>query len=353
VDDAQLAGGGSSPAHVCPANRLDHQMLTGQPPIAGVDTGIAGFAGATAGPDPPVLVTSIAELEGLAGAVPPLVGRMVRGFFANGGTRAYVAGRLAALEAIDEIALLCPLPEASGEAIAQCERRRDRVAILSLPAGVGSVKAALAARPTETSAFAGVHYPWVRAGGELTPPGGHVAGVYASTGIGGTPGGSEIDGLDDPPLELSLPASEIPALVAGGINSLRDLRAVGRGVRLWSTRTLDPDPERRFLPVQRLLIFLQTSIARGLLWAAVECNEEALWARVREAVDMFLMEQWSVGRLPGSRPNEAFFVRCDRTTMSQQYLDAGRLVCLIGVATVRPAEFVIFRIGQFTKGRCP
>src|SRR5215207_8476234 len=208
-------------------------MMHGPPPIAGVATGAAGFAGGgEKGLDPPVLVTSGAEVEALAGAVPAALERMVRGFFANGGTRAYIAGTLAALEAIDEVALLCPLTEESGEAIDQCERRRDRVAILSLPAGLGSVASALAARPTEISAVAAVHVPWVWAGGELTPPGGHVAGMYASGEAGGTPGGREIRGLDDPPLELSLPVSEIEALVAGGVNPLRDLRAVDRGVRL-------------------------------------------------------------------------------------------------------------------------
>ena len=111
-------------------------MVTDPPPIVGVSTSTAGFAGdAGAGPDPPALVTSVAEFEGLASAVPAALGRMMRGFFANGGTRAYLAGTLAALEAVDEIALLCPLPEQSGEAIAQCERRRDRVAILFLPPG--------------------------------------------------------------------------------------------------------------------------------------------------------------------------------------------------------------------------
>jgi phage tail sheath protein FI len=327
-------------------------MLAGPPTIAGIDSGIAGFAGAAAEPDPPVLVTCVAELEELAGSVPATVGQMVRGFFVNGGTRAYVAGRLAELEAIDEVALLCPLPGDSGEAIAQCERRRDRVAILSLPAGLGSAASALAARPLGTSAFAAVHYPWVRAGGELTPPGGHVAGLYVSVEVGATPGGSEIHGFDDPPLEYALSTSDFADLVAGSVNPLRDFRAVGRGVRLWATRTLDPDPERRLLPVQGLLIFVQSSIARGLPWVVSECNGEELWVRGREAVETFLMEQWRAGRLPGRRPEEAFFVRCDQTTMTQQDLDTGRFVCLIGVATVRTAEFVIFRIDQLTTGRC-
>jgi phage tail sheath protein FI len=327
--------------------------MTGPPSIAGVVTGTAGFAGGgDTGPDPPVMLTSVDDVVGLAGALPAALGHMVRGFFVNGGTRAYVAGTLAALEMVDEIALLCPLPEESGEAIAQCERRRDRVAILSMPAALGTVADVLAARPIEISAFAAAHHPWVRAEGELTPPGGHVAGVYASGEIGRSPGGIEIRGLADPPLELSLSTSEIAALVAGGVNPLRDFTAFGRGVRLWSARTLDPDLERRLFPVQWLLIFLQTSIARGLAWVASECNGEPLWARVREEVGSFLFAQWQEGRLQGRAPDEAFFVRCDRTTMTQQDLDEGRLVCMIGVATLRPADFVIFRIGQFSAGSC-
>jgi phage tail sheath protein FI len=89
-----------------------------------------------------------------------------------------------------------------------------------------------------------------------------------------------------------------------------------------------------------------------LPWVATECNGEPLWARVREAVGTFLMTQWQDGTLPGCSPNEAFFVRCDQSTMTQQDLDEGRLVCMIGVATLRPAQFVIFHIGQFTAGSC-
>jgi hypothetical protein len=122
---------------------------------------------------------------------------------------------------------------------------------------------------------------------------------------------------------------------------------------VWGARTLDPDPEHRYLPVRRLMIFLETSIDRGLQWVVFEPNGEALWARVREAVGTFLLTQWRAGALQGQTPDQAFFVRCDRTTMTQDDLDNGRLICEIGVAPVRPAEFVIFRIGQRTAGPCP
>jgi hypothetical protein len=213
-------------------------VLNAPPPIEGVATGTAGFAGAGAeGLSTSELVTNAADFELRSGQAPTALGRMVCGFFDNGGTRAYVAGTLAALEAIDEVALLCPLPEDTEVAIAQCERRRDRVAILSLPAGLSSLEQVLAARPPEASTFAAVHHPWVWAGGQLTPPGGHIAGIYASSDAIRAPTDREIRGLDDPPLERSLSRPDIAALVAGAINPLRDLRAaaVGRSVLSFET----------------------------------------------------------------------------------------------------------------------
>ena len=255
---------------------------------------------------------------------------MVRGFFDNGGTRAYLAGSFAALEEIDEVELICPMPEANDEAIAQCERRRDRMAILSLPQGHDSVDAA-------PSGFAAVYVPWVRAGGESIPPGGHVAGAYAR-------GATEIRGLDDPPTERAFSDAEVAALVGRRVNPLR-------GVRLWSSVTLDPDPDWKYVSVRRLIIYLERSIDQGTQWVVFEPNSESLWAAVRSAVEDFLLEQWRSGALEGATPQEAFFVRCDRTTMTQDDLDNGRLVCLIGVAPLKPAEFVIFRIGQWTSDR--
>jgi phage tail sheath protein FI len=323
-------------------------MLSGPPPIVGVAIGTAGFAGAgDGGLIAPALVTSIADLASLSGAAPPTLERMVRGFFANGGARAWVADDIADLEQIDEVELLCPLPAANAVAIAQCERRRDRVALLSLPAGLTNVADVLAARPAAASAYAAAHHPWLRAAGEWTPPGGHVAGLYAAGDMARAPSGIPLRGLDAPPVERAVTPAESEALVAGGVNPLRDFGAAG-GVRLWGARTLHPDPELRYLPVQRLRTFLEQSIGRGVRWGAFEPNGEALWTRVRDHVGAFLLDQWRAERLRGRTPAEAFFVRCDRTTMTEDDLAAGRLVCLIGVAPLRPAEFVLFRIGAFT-----
>lgn len=329
----------------------------GPTPIESVDASTAGFAGETErGPTTPEAVASSAEFGRIYGEAPSVLARMVRGFFDNGGTRAYVARAsegnhseaLARLEAVDGIALLCPLPQDTVDAIAQCERARDRVAIVSMPAGLADVDAALAARPSTTSAFAAVHYPWVRVDGELTPPGGHVAGVYAHSALAHAPTDVELRGLDADPLERRLSDREIALLVQGAVDPLRDLRAAGRGVRIWAARTLGIDPEWHQLPSRRLGSFVETSIRRGLRWVAFERNGEALWEAVRGTVSDFLTRQWRAGTLQGTAPQQAFFVRCDRSTMTQADLDEGRLVCLVGIAPTRPAEFVIFRFGLST-----
>jgi hypothetical protein len=255
---------------------------------------------------------------------------MIRGFFDNGGTRAYLARSLGGLEAIGEIEMLCPLPEDNAEAIAQCERRRDRMAILSLPLGRDRLDA-------PPSGFAAVYAPWVRAAGASVPPGGHVAGALAS-------GATELRGLDDPPTERSLSEAEADSLLGSRVNPLR-------GTRLQTSVTQDPDPDWKYVSVRRLMIYLEHSIDQATQWAVFEPNGEALWARVREVVADFLFEQWRAGEFVGATPREAFFVRCDRTTMTQDDLDSGRLVCLIGFAPLKPAEFVIFRIGQWTSDR--
>jgi hypothetical protein len=323
------------------------------PPIEGVPTGTAGFAAAEASRvGSPRLVTSLRELETGSGA--STVERMVRGFLDNGGQRAYVAATVAELDVIDDIALLCPRPEDSEEAITQCERRRDRIAILSLPAGLDHVDQVLAARPRRDSSFAAVHHPWVRVGGQLTPAGGHVAGLHAGRDLACVTADDDVlRGLDDPPLERSLTASDAAALAEGAVNPLRDLRADGLGIRLLGSRTLDADSEWRYVNVRRLFIFLERSIDRGTQWAVFEPNGEVLWRTVRTTVVDFLSAQWEGGTLAGRTPDEAFFVRCDRTTMTQADIDAGRLVCLVGVAPLRPAEYVIFRIGQWTADHCP
>ena len=131
-----------------------------------------------------------------------------------------------------------------------------------------------------------------------------------------------------------------------GINALRFFE--GRGNRVWGARTMSSDPEWMYVNVRRYFLYLERSIQKSTDWVVFEPNGEDLWANVRATVEDFLYNEFANRRLLGSSPEEAFFVRCDRTTMTQNDLDNGRLIALIGVAPTRPAEFVIFRIGQFT-----
>ena len=120
------------------------------------------------------------------------------------------------------------------------------------------------------------------------------------------------------------------------------------GIRVWGARTVSSDPSWKYINVRRLFIFIEESIKANTNWAVFEPNDEVLWVRVKRTIDVFLTGMWRGGSLAGSVPSEAFFVNIGRDTMSQDDIDNGRLVCVIGVAHVKPAEFVIFRISQKT-----
>jgi phage tail sheath protein FI len=131
-----------------------------------------------------------------------------------------------------------------------------------------------------------------------------------------------------------------------GINTIR--KFPGRGVRVWGARTLSTGVEWRYVNVRRLFIFLEHSIDEGTRWAVFEPNDERLWARVTDTIRLFLRSQWRNGALPGQKEEQAFFVACDRTTMTESDIADGRLVCEVGVAPLRPAEFVVFRLCRQT-----
>ena len=149
--------------------------------------------------------------------------------------------------------------------------------------------------------------------------------------------------------EVALSKEQQDLLNPEGINCLRAFE--GRGFLVWGARTLASDPQWKYLNVRRYFNYLEGSIARSTQWAVFEPNDEALWVNLRRIIDAFLYNEWRNGALMGAKPDEAYFVRCDRSTMTQSDLDNGRLVCLIGVAPLKPAEFIIFRIGQWTADR--
>ena len=248
-----------------------------------------------------------------------------------------------------------------GAVISQCERLKDRFAIVSAPGHLADVSSI---RPPRDTAYAAFYYPWIRivsAGSKdsvLMPASGHVAGIYARTdlerGVHKAPANEVVRGLDcdgtHDPLEFFISKSEQEVLNPRGVNVIRDFRSEGRGVRVWGARTMSSDPEWKYISVRRFFIFVEESIDEGTQWVVFEPNSEATWSIVRRTVTDFLRRLWRNGALVGVTEDDAFFVKCDRTTMTQDDIDNGRLICLIGMAPLRPAEFVIFRIGQKTAG---
>jgi phage tail sheath protein FI len=266
---------------------------------------------------------------------------------------------LDALTEIEEISLLCcPDAYALGDdddinnaLVDQCEVLKNRFAILSstsnepMPFGISF-----------NSQYAAFYFPWLYVIDPLTdakvliPPGGHVAGIYARSdqarGVQKDPANEVVRNIDS--LQLKLTDGQQALLNPIGINALRYFK--GAGNLVWGGRTTSLDPAWKYINVRRLFIFIEQSILRSTKWAVFEINDEPLWAQIRRAISDFLTRLWMDDMLQGAKKEEAFFVRCDRTTMTQSDIDNGRLICVIGIAPVKPAEFVIFRIGQWAGG---
>lgn len=243
-----------------------------------------------------------------------------------------------------------------GLLISHAQRMRYRIAVLDCGDGQ-SIAQVRALRARYDSSHAALYYPWIRIVDPLTrteiavPPSGHVAGIYArndaNRAVYKAPANEGVHLAVG--LERLLHKSQQDVLNPEGINCFRFF--AGRGFRLWGARTTSSDPEWRYVHLRRYFAYLERSIDKGIQWAVFEPNGEALWANVRRTIGDFLLKEWQVGALLGDQPEKSFLVKCDRTTMSQDDLDNGRLVCRVGVAPLRPAEFVIFRIGQWTADR--
>ncbi|MFD8891971.1 phage tail sheath family protein [Streptomyces sp. NPDC059566] len=240
--------------------------------------------------------------------------------------------------------------------ISHCEQMGDRVAVLDTPPGL-SAQQVRTWRNDEAgydSRYATLYYPWVRvfdpaAGRNTTvPPSGHVAGVWARSdaerGVHKAPANEVIRGAVD--LELRLSKGEQDLLNPIGVNCVRAFP--GRGIRIWGARTLSSDPAWRYLNVRRLFNYLEESILLGTQWVVFEPNDDRLWSSIRRNVTAFLTEEWRRGALFGRTAAEAFYVKCDRDNNPQESIDQGRVVCEIGVSPVKPAEFVVFRLAQFS-----
>ncbi len=244
--------------------------------------------------------------------------------------------------------------------IAHCENARYRIGVIDAPVG-SSINEIRDFRGRFDSKYAALYHPWIeildpseRPGQGAPqqrlklPPSGFVAGIYARSdverGVHKAPANEVVRGLTR--FEANINKGRQDVLNPEGVNCLRFFE--GRGSRVWGARTISSDPEWKYVNVRRLFIYLEHTLDKGSQWAVFEPNNERLWANVRRMLEDFLLVLWRDGALLGEKPEDAFFVRCDRTTMTQNDLDNGRMICLVGVAPVRPAEFVIFRVGQWT-----
>jgi len=383
-------------------------------PIAGVGTSTAGFAGVVADdvgmplrpgrtgttadgkPNPadryPVAPAGVAQLvdgwetfKNLFGDIQPgnqILAHAVYGFFNNGGGRCWVTrvapatgkaepsapddGFVAALDtfaAIDEIALVA-IPGAvsdrvQGAVLDHCanEYRQDRFAILDGRRTTTLTKAAIQGGTPDNS-YGAIYYPWIDVGARdadgkvvYQPPSGHIAGVYARVdterGVHKAPANEVIRG-----------ALGVETLVSkqgqAGLNpvDINVIRQFDGNVTIWGAHTLagEENAEWRYISTRRLVSFLRESIDQGTQWVVFEPNAPELWSKIRRNVGAFLTTVWASGALLGNTPEQAFYVLCDERNNTQPIRDLGQLVVEVGVAIVRPAEFVVFRISQWAGG---
>ena len=323
----------------------------------------------------------------------------VYGFFENGGSRCYVVnvgedgGRIvypmrggqrrgiAKLEEVEAQIVVAPGCKDVEGLISHCEFMGDRVAIVDGPETAEDIDALLAIRteaaeggvappsaePKKTAGlrprnskggFAAFYFPWITVQDPLSskrrlinvPPSGHLAGIYASTdatrGVHKAPANVIIRGALN--LSQSITPQEQGPLNQAGVNCIRML---GGGITVWGCRTLDDSAsEWRYINVRRLFNMIKESIQRGTRAVVFEPNDLTLWKSIRRDVSLYLTSVWRTGALVGKTPAEAFFVKCDAENNPPEEVDAGRVNIDIGVAPVKPAEFVIFRIGQYSGG---
>jgi len=266
---------------------------------------------------------------------------------------------LKCFEEIDEISIVAApgqtSPAVQDALLTHCESRKDRFAILDSPetleknAGIDKLPRA------RDSKYGAYYFPWIQVydperGNVWVPPSGHIAGVYARVdnerGVHKAPANEIVRGALS--LRYNISKGEQDILNPKGINCIRMMQ--GGGIRIWGARTLSSDPSWRYINVRRLFIMVETSIERATQWVVFEPNDQKLWKRVNRTISSFLTLVWRNGALMGETPEKAFYVKCDEETNPPEVVDVGQLIVEIGLAPVKPAEFVIFRIGQMPAG---
>ncbi len=388
------------------------EVSGGARPIQAVGTSTAGFVGEA--PDPGQHVneaiainnwSQFARLFVADGSKSTALSHAVYGFFLNGGSRCFVVnvgkggpiasgGRtrvgLDVLEQVDEIAIVAApgyTDAASYDAVLTHCEKLNRVGILESPEVVddislltqvataqveGATKKLDAAKDTagkdntprglrarqSDGGYAAYYFPWITVRDPLSsnalvnvPPAGHLAGVWARTdatrGVHKAPANEVVRGALN--LTYLLTRDEQGVLNQSGINCIRSFAR--EGIRVWGARTIaDGSSEWRYLNVRRLFSMIEESIGRSTRWIVFEPNDRTLWKSIRRDITAFLTRLWRDGALMGRTPQEAFFVKCDEETNPPDVIDAGTVVTLIGIAPVKPAEFIVFRISQYAGG---
>jgi len=377
----------------------------GSKPIEAVGTNTVGFLGESSkGPlNEAVLVTNWSQFVRTFGDFKHCslhLAHAVYGFFNNGGSRCFVVnvgapegatheaakkdgkevkqekpaggrealyiGRdggpgqrsgLRCLDEIDEVSIVAAPGQTSSAVqdalLSHCETRKDRFAILDSPESIqGGVDRMPRPRDSKYGAY---YFPWIQVydpdkGNIFVPPSGHVAGVYSRVdserGVHKAPANEIVRGALE--LKYQISRGEQDILNPKGINAIRKMQA--GGIRIWGARTLSTDPEWRYINVRRLFIMVETSIERATQWVVFEPNDHRLWKRVTRTITSFLNLLWRQGALMGTQPEQAYYVKCDEETNPPEVIDAGQLIVEIGLAPVKPAEFVIFRVGQMPSG---
>lgn len=238
--------------------------------------------------------------------------------------------------------------------IAFCENKASCFAILDLPQDLKRTNEVADFRNMYDSTYAAVYHPWLEmfdAGSRRSayfPPSGAMAGIYARVdterGVHKAPANEIVRGCTG--LSCSYNDAEQDILNPQGVNLIRAF--TGRGIRVWGARTISSNGLWKYINVRRLFIYIEQSIKSNTNWVVFEPNSEVLWNRVTRTIESFLATCWRDGALAGTTPEQAYYVECGPTTMTQDDIDNGRLICNIGIAPVKPAEFVIFRITQKT-----
>jgi phage tail sheath protein FI len=364
----------------------------GSKPIETASTNTVAFLGeCNVGPvSEPILCTNWSQFTKHFGdfSNSEYLAHAVYGFFNNGGGRCFVlnvgtydeggesklASRAALylgadngpgarsglhrLEEVDDISIIAAPgqtdPAIQDALLTHCEKMRYRFAVLDSPEEIAGGGVDKLPKPRD-SKYGAYYFPWVEVydphkGNIFQPPSGYVTGVYARTdeerGVHKAPANEIVRGALG--LKYEITKGEQDILNPKGINCIRSM--TGRGIRIWGARTISSDPSWRYVNVRRLFNMVEQSIERGTQWVVFEPNDPGLWKRVTRTITAFLLRVWRSGALMGATPEDAFYVKCDAETNPPEVVDAGQLVCEIGMCPVKPAEFVIFRVGQMDAG---